>query len=141
MIKRLIVHLLGIQTAVAGIIVRDGKMLLTKRSPLLSEGGKWCLPGGGVNKWERSEDAVRREVMEEVGLNVTLVKLLFVHEEIVERLNLHATVFVFNVEFKGKIKPNWEVTEYGWFSKSEIAKLPIAFSHKEVIDKYFRGGK
>lgn len=138
MIRRLIVHLLGIQTAVAAIMVKDGKILLTKRAKIMAEGGKWCLPGGGIEKWETSEKAVKREVFEEVGVKSNKVKLLFVQEEIVKRLNLHASVFVYKVDFKGKIRNNWEVSEYRWFSKSEIEGMELAFTHKDMINKYFK---
>jgi 8-oxo-dGTP diphosphatase len=137
MIFRALIHLLGIETAVAAIIIRDEKILLTRRSKLLAEGGKWCLPGGGMKKWEKSLDAVKREVMEEVGLNAKDCKLLFVQEEIVKRLNLHANVYVYSVKTIGDVKANWEVTESGWFSKSEISKMSLAFTHKDIIDKYF----
>ncbi len=137
MIFRALIHLLGIETAVAAIIVRDGKILLTRRSKLLAEGGKWCLPGGGMKKWEKSIDAVKREVMEEVGLKTLSAKLLFVQEEIVRRLGLHDNVYVFDVKVSGDVKTNWEVTESGWFSKYEISKMSVAFTHKDIIDKYF----
>jgi len=138
MIRRFLVHLLGIQSAVAGIIVRGGKILLTKRSSLLVDGGKWCLPGGGTEKWEKSIDAVKREIREEVGLKSIDAKFLFVHEEILKRLNLNANVFVFEVKTDGKIKTNWEVSEYDWFTKFEIDKLDIAFNHRDILNKYFK---
>lgn len=138
MIKRYIIHTLGIETAVAAIIVKDDKVLLTKRSKLLADGSKWCLPGGGMKKWEKSIDAVKREVMEEVGLNTKSCKLLFVQEEIVKRLNLHANVYVYEIKASGEVKANWEVTESGWFSKSEVSKMSIAFTHKDILDKYWR---
>ncbi len=139
MIRRAIIHLLGIQSAVAAMIVRNGKVLLTRRSKLLSEGGKWCLPGGGTNKWEKSIDAVKREVFEEVGLKAGNCKLLFVQEEIVKRLNLHANVYVYEVKTSGEVKTNWEVTEIGWFNKNEIAKMNLAFTHKDILNKYWSG--
>ena len=137
MIRRFIIHLLGIQTAVATIITQNGKILLTRRSKLLAEGGKWCLPGGGMKKWEKSIDAVKREVYEEVGLRTTNAELLFVQEEIVRRLNLHANVYVYEVKTSGKIKTNWEVTQTGWFARREIAKMSLAFTHKSILDKYW----
>ncbi len=140
MIWRAIIHLLGIETAVAAIIVKDGKVLLTRRSKLLAEGGKWCLPGGGVKKYERSIEAVKREVMEEVGLNAKDCKLLFVHEEIIKRLGLHANVYVFEVKTSGDINANWEVTETRWFTRKEFEGIPLAFTHKEILKKFW-GGK
>lgn len=137
MIKRFIIHLLGIQTASAVIVKNNGKILLTKRSELLVEGGKWCLPGGGINKWERSIDGAKRELFEETGLKASNLKLLFVQEEIVKRLNLHANVYVYESDFKGNFKTNWEVLEYEWFSKSDVSKMNLAFTHKDILNKYW----
>ncbi|MEK6894019.1 MAG: NUDIX hydrolase [Nanoarchaeota archaeon] len=139
MIFRAIIHLLGIQTAVAAIIVKDGKVLLTKRSRLLAEGGKWCLPGGGMKKYEKSIDATKREVMEEVGLNAKDCKLLFVHEEVVKRLGLHANVYVYSVKVSGNIKTNWEVIKAEWFTRNEVEKMNLAFTHKDILRRYWSG--
>jgi 8-oxo-dGTP diphosphatase len=137
MIKRAIIHRLGIETAVAAIIVKDGKVLLTKRSRLLPEGGKWCLPGGGMKKWEKSIDAVRRETMEEVGMDVKDARLLFVHEEIVKRLDLHANVYVYEIKSNNKFRKNWEVSEMDFFGKKDIDKLDIAFTHRDILKRYW----
>ncbi len=131
-----------IEVATAAIIRKGDKVLLAKRAKMLPEGGKWCLPGGHVDKWERAEDCIKRELKEELGVNTKKVKLEFVHEEFVKRLGLHAVVFVYSVDVERKFKPNWEVNDYGWFSKKDIEKLDIAFTHKEMFNKYvFRGKK
>ena len=135
---RALIWLFGIQSATASIIVNGNKVLLTKRSPLMVEGGKWCLPGGGMGKWETALDSVKREVFEEVGIKTEKIKFLFVHEEFSKRVKVHANVFVYEIKFSGKVKINWEVSDYGWFSRSEIAKLDMAFSHKQILNKYFK---
>lgn len=128
-----------IEVAVAGIITKGNKILLEKRSAPLVEGGKWALPAGHIEKWEKAVDAVKREIKEETGLNTKKAKLLFVHEEFVKRLNLHATVFVYKIEISGKEKPNWEVSEMKWFTKNEIEKMQLAFTHKEILKKFWSG--
>ena len=138
---RALIWLFGIQSAVACIVVKNGKILLTKRSTLLVDGGKWCLPGGGMKKWEKNIDAAKRELFEETGLKSGSVKFLFVHEEMLRRLKLHAEVFVFKIETIGELKRNWEVSESKWFSRSEINKMNLAFTHNEIENKYFRGLK
>ncbi|MEK6792653.1 MAG: NUDIX hydrolase [Nanoarchaeota archaeon] len=135
---RALIWLFGIQSATASIIVDGDKILLTRRSPLMVEGGKWCLPGGGMRKWETALDSVKREVFEEVGIKTEKIKFLFVHEEFSKRVKVHANVFVYEIKFSGKVKINWEVSDYGWFSRSEIAKLDMAFSHKQILNKYFK---
>ncbi|OIO42722.1 hypothetical protein AUJ63_02245 [Candidatus Pacearchaeota archaeon CG1_02_35_32] len=129
----------GVRTATAGIIEKNGKVLLTKRSKMIAEGGKWCLPGGHVKKWETAEDCVKRELKEEVGLDVEKAKLLFVHEEFKKDLNLHAVVFVYSLKTKGKIKNNFEVKESRWFTKKEVEKLDMAFTHNQMLKRYWNG--
>lgn len=56
-------------TVRAFIFDEGRKVLFVKRGPGFEE-GKWCVPGGKLNSFfENLEAAVRREVMEEVGLN------------------------------------------------------------------------
>lgn len=138
---RLLMRLSGKILGVAAIIKKGDRILLTRRSRLIAEGGKWCLPGGQVKKFERAEDAIAREVKEEVGLGTKKSRLLFVHEEFLKRLHLHAIVFTFVLDTTGDPKANWEVRQMGWFTKSEIEKLDMAFTHKDIVRKYFGGKK
>ena len=129
----------GIRTATVGIVEKNGKVLLTKRSKLIADGGKWCLPGGHIKKWECAENTVKREVREEIGLETIKSELLFVHEEFRKDLNLHAVVFVYKLNVKGSIKKNFEVSETRWFSKEEAKKLDMAFTHDEILERYWDG--
>jgi ADP-ribose pyrophosphatase YjhB (NUDIX family) len=56
-------------------IVREGHILLVKRLRA-PEAGAWNLPGGKVDFLERVEDAVVREVREEVGVEIALKRAL-----------------------------------------------------------------
>jgi ADP-ribose pyrophosphatase YjhB (NUDIX family) len=56
-------------------ILRDGRLLLVKRRRA-PEAGCWNLPGGKVDFGERVEDAVRREVFEELGVAIALTRPL-----------------------------------------------------------------
>jgi ADP-ribose pyrophosphatase YjhB (NUDIX family) len=56
---------------VGAVIVRDGKALLIKRGHEPRK-GEWSLPGGIVEVGESLLDALRREVREETGLEVTI---------------------------------------------------------------------
>ncbi len=61
-----------------GILIKSNKILLIHRT---REGKEfWVLPGGGVEKNEKVEDTVVREIKEEAGIKSEIVKLLYTHE-------------------------------------------------------------
>ena len=62
-------------------IVRDGRLLLVKRRRA-PEAGHWSLPGGKVDFVESVADAVKREIREEVGLEIELLRSLGIVEMI-----------------------------------------------------------
>jgi len=52
---------------VAAVIERDGKILLTRRPPGAHLAGYWEFPGGKLHPGETREQALRREIAEELG--------------------------------------------------------------------------
>ncbi len=60
----------GILRVVAGLIWRGGEVLLTQRRPGRHLGLSWEFPGGKVEPGESDEEALRRELDEELGVKV-----------------------------------------------------------------------
>lgn len=62
------------------IIIRDGKLLVFFRKRYSKRTGEWIeyysIPGGGIDKGETPEDAAKRELLEEMGVQITLGKLV-----------------------------------------------------------------
>ena len=127
--------------AAAGIIEKNNAILLTKRSAMIAERGKWCLPGGGIKHGETAEHAMRREIKEEIGLEAKTLRFLFYHDKFVPRMNLHTLMLVFKVTAKGIPKPNYEVADIEWFNRKEISALNLAFTHRDILHKYFTENK
>jgi len=59
-------------TVVAGVIERDGKILITRRLAGTHLAGLWEFPGGKPEPGERLDDALRREIAEELGAEVSV---------------------------------------------------------------------
>ena len=72
------------QIKVRGIAVLDGKLLCVQLAPynnLTAESEPfWCLPGGGVDDGESIEDAIRREMIEELGAEPKIGRVLYVQQ-------------------------------------------------------------
>jgi len=120
------------------ILNQSGLLLLTRRSAKVREPGKWCLPGGHLEGGEDWISALRREVLEEVGLRVGGQKLVGIYSDpnvtiaadpLSDGYQGQYVVASFLVtDYDGEVTPNHEVDEWGWFSFDQLPN-PMLRSH------------
>ena len=109
---------------VAGVlIVREGRVLLTRRSIMPRE-GLWAFPGGFVERGETVEEAALRETCEEVGLSARITGIVGMPYSIPDAGQV---VVAFQGEADGEAEARSEVSEVGWFAPGEIPWGEIAF--------------
>ena len=120
-----------------GYLLYKNKFILAQKSPH----GYTIFPGGGINKNETQEEALRRETKEETGLNIKNLKFLSYENEFMPELKNHSLVLMFQGTPEGKESNNDEVSEQKWFTKEEALKLDLAFNHKDILIKYFNKTK
>ena len=60
----------------AGVVIEGGRVLLSQRKRGTHLAGAWELPGGKVDAGEDPREAVRRELREELGIEVTVGEIL-----------------------------------------------------------------
>lgn len=123
------------------LVLKDGKILLVKRTGKLLEGGKWGLIGGFVERDETLAEAAAREVLEETGWRVKDITLLTVNDRPdrakEDRQNVSFVYFCQAVEQTGQ--PDWESDDVQWFDLSDLPpKDSLAFDHADDIELYQR---
>lgn len=126
---------------VAGVIIKGDKILIIKRAKNDSHPGLWELPSGKREEFEKTKDAVKREVKEETGLDVEVKIPIDVFEFRTERQDeiRDATQISFLTKplNRTNVKLSDEHSDYAWITKEEIENYNISPETKEVINKAF----
>lgn len=124
------------------IIINDNnEVLLVKRAPSLSRGGKYTIPGGYSDRDETMEEGALRELKEETGYIGEIISLFHInsapqraHED---RQNVDMVYIAKTVG--GKITENAEASEIKWFKQEDLpGEEEFAFDHRETILKYYQ---
>ena len=129
------------EATVGALVVNDKGDILLVRS--YKWGSSYTVPGGHIELGERSEAAARREVKEEVGLEVEPVKLLLIQEAIYPAGYIKHEHFIFldylcrtsssNVKLDGK-----EIQEYIWTNPNEALRLHLESYTRNLVEAYVR---
>ncbi|MET9572566.1 NUDIX domain-containing protein [Streptomyces virginiae] len=102
--------------SVAGIVVRDDGLVLVIRR---ADNGAWEPPGGILERSERPEEGVLREVAEETGITVEVERLTGVYKN----LTLGVIALVFRCRpVGGEERLSSESTAVCWLSPDEVAE-------------------
>jgi ADP-ribose pyrophosphatase YjhB (NUDIX family) len=125
--------------AVEALIVRDGRVLLTKRAiePRL---GMWDLPGGFLEEDEEPLLALRRELREETGLEIEPRDFLGTAIERYDRYSVLILSFSAAAP-DGEPEPADDVAELAWFAPEELPEPDeFAFAwHAELLARWVAG--
>jgi 8-oxo-dGTP diphosphatase len=125
-----------IYPVVIGAVKKDNKFLLTKRQSPKKEWNKWQFPGGEVEFGETLHQALKREMLEEIGCEIQIVKK---QPKVFEIFRLsdkfHAIFFVYLCQLSDKnckIKLDKEASAHQWFTIEEIYSLDSLEGTKEI---------
>lgn len=120
--------------AVGAFIVSEKKeILVVRKSPFEKiDGGLWTVPGGKINPDEAILDGLKREVMEEVGLEIS--PLGWIGEDVFESSGFfyHAQHFLCKPTSSG-VKLEKKLLEYRWIKKAGIETLEFPTNIKSRI--------
>jgi 8-oxo-dGTP diphosphatase len=128
------------RTVTAIVEFPNNKILLVKRGTVVFK-GYWALPGGRVDSGETIEQAVVREVKEETGLDVKIVKKIGEYHEIGVQdeieYDYHPACFLVK-PMGGKIRRQEKEIEE--IKLVDLIDLPekLAFEHSSMIRDYVK---
>ena len=126
-------------TVTAGAVVSDerGRVLLLRH--VLRKGSGWGVPGGFLKAAEQPEEAVRRELREETGLELDRVELAFVRSlagvrqvEIIFRCRLRAAALT-------GLEKGFEIDGAGWFARDALPQ-GLGRDQRRLIERALGGG-
>jgi len=126
---------------VGAIIVDSGRVLLVERGrePLR---GYWSIPGGVLETGEKLIDGVRRETLEETGLEIEPVSVVEIFERIMRDGAGVAEYHYVLVDYLcrvtgGQLAPGDDVSRVEWVDRSELQQYRITEGTVPVIEKAF----
>ncbi len=129
------VHFADPKVAVIGLVIHQQQVLLIQRA-INPEKGKWALPGGYMDAGEMPEEALRRELLEEVHLAIRVTELLTILPMITNRAHSQGIVLAYHAE---AADPNAitltcddDACDAGWFAPEEIP-INLAFASTQLL--------
>ncbi|WP_204801718.1 NUDIX hydrolase [Mycobacterium riyadhense] len=116
--------------SVAGIVIRDdGRVLVIKRD----DNGHWEAPGGVLELDESFEAGVRREVLEETGIEVTVERLTGVYKNLTHGI----VALVYRCRpAGGEPHATEEACEIRWMTKNEVQSAMVPAFGVRVLDAF-----
>lgn len=122
--------------SVNAIIEKDESILLVRRNEQPFH-RMWSLPGGYVEYGERVEDALKREIYEELELEIEPLRLLGVYSDTFRHPSKHVVAIAYLAKIlDGTLKENSEIAEAKFFKPKEIPDK-LAFDHSKMIKDYY----
>jgi 8-oxo-dGTP diphosphatase len=118
------------------ILQRGSKVLMVRRKKDPFK-GQLALPGGFVNEGETTEDAMKREAMEETSFEVEPIEILGVYSDPARDPRKHIMTVVFvGIIIGGSGKAGDDAASIEWVELAGIEGQQIAFDHSMILRDY-----
>jgi 8-oxo-dGTP diphosphatase len=122
-----------IEVVAAALENNQGQVLIAKRKEGKGLGGYWEFPGGKIEAGETPEEALQRELMEEMGVEVQVSDYL--GESVYDYSDFTVKLMVFRGEIiRGDINL-YTHQEYRWVEKEELPNYKFPPANQVIIDK------
>ena len=113
----------------AGIVVRDGKIMLCQRKPEDRLGLKWEFPGGKLEPGETPQQALERELREELAIETRTGRIYDVYSE------PNIMILFFRSELVSGTPQTIDCNAITWVSPADLTKYDLAPADLEVAKR------
>lgn len=115
----------------AGLILREGRYLIAQRKAGVHLGGLWEFPGGKCEPGESLEDCLRRELREELGIEITTPVPFHVirHEYPDKTVELH----FFSCSIRAGLAQALDCESFRWVAPEELTKFEFPPADRPLI--------
>jgi len=122
----------------AGVIARDGRVLICQRRLDGHHPGKWEFPGGKVEPGESVDACMRRELEEELGIDATVGPVMWTTRYRYPGRDPIVITFFRIPRYAGSIV-NRVFAAVDWISIAELASVDFLEGDREFVDRLVRG--
>lgn len=122
---------------VGGIIFRGRKVLLVRRAKSPGK-GQWSLPGGAIELGETLEEALKREVFEEISIHVEIKGFVRLLDRILyddhDRIRFHYVIADYWGRFlSGRLRADSDISDAKFFTLDQIRNMDIDGDVKDTV--------
>jgi 8-oxo-dGTP diphosphatase len=121
---------------ICAIILYDSKILVTQRSEIMKLPLKWEFPGGKLEENESEVDCIKREIREEINIEIEIIKKLSNSVFDYGTFNINLIPFIANF-VSGDIILT-EHKDYKLLDKSKLLKLDWAEADIPIVEEFLK---
>lgn len=121
---------------VAAVIVKEGRIFVTQRGYGEFK-GKWEFPGGKIEREETPQEALEREIREELDIQIEVGKRIAKVEYDYPHFHLSMECFVCSIRFGTIVLMEHEAAK--WLAKEELRSVDWLPADVEVVEQILQG--
>ncbi len=121
----------------AAIIKHNDKILIAQRKENVNQALKWEFPGGKLEPGESPEQCLIREIREELGLNIEVMKIFDVISHSYE--DRHIILLCYLCRFTGGSAQTLDCRDFRWVEPSKLHSYDFAEADWPIVSSLQKG--